>query len=193
MDAVQSDALTGARSVAALTPLLRTLVHEYRETQRPGMVVFADLNNLHELNLRFGHEVGNLALRHFVTVIRATVRGNDPVVRFGGDEFVIVLRETEDPAVVPRIMAALAQPVPMESLPPQHRPGQPVVITGSFGIVPLADFFEHHPELAKEADLGYCLALLRAEASQVMLRAKHASRGAGGLSVRSEAARFEAA
>lgn len=60
----------------------------------PGdVLILIDLDHFKRLNDEFGHEVGDEVLRCFGAVLRANVRGSDAVGRFGGEEFLVVLRE----------------------------------------------------------------------------------------------------
>jgi diguanylate cyclase (GGDEF)-like protein len=58
-------------------------------------VLFADLNGFKKVNDRYGHTVGDRILQEFAQVTRCTVRSDDTVVRWGGDEFVVLLAGTD--------------------------------------------------------------------------------------------------
>ena len=58
-----------------------------------GALMFLDLDNFKPLNDQFGHAVGDLVLIEVANRIRRCVREMDTVARFGGDEFVVILRE----------------------------------------------------------------------------------------------------
>ena len=53
-------------------------------------LVFADLNNLKVVNDTMGHDFGDLLLKQAANTLRNKFRKNDVVVRFGGDEFVVI-------------------------------------------------------------------------------------------------------
>lgn len=57
----------------------------------PVTVLMIDIDNFKELNDRFGHVVGDRALRQLGTLLKENVRDSDVVGRFGGDEFLVVL------------------------------------------------------------------------------------------------------
>jgi diguanylate cyclase (GGDEF)-like protein len=67
---------------------------------RPLAVAMADLDNFKAVNDRFSHAVGDAALRATAKVLTSLVRHTDLVARFGGEEFVIVLVETDAAAAM---------------------------------------------------------------------------------------------
>jgi diguanylate cyclase (GGDEF)-like protein len=87
-------------SLAASTDSLTGLVNRRRleagfsgllSTGTPVSLVLADVDDFKELNDRHGHEAGDRALRAFAAALRAEVRPDDIVCRYGGEEFVVVL------------------------------------------------------------------------------------------------------
>jgi diguanylate cyclase (GGDEF)-like protein len=59
------------------------------------VLAFVDVDGLKERNDRDGHAAGDALLRSVVAAIRSKVRSYDPIVRFGGDEFVCGLSDTD--------------------------------------------------------------------------------------------------
>lgn len=171
--ALHSDHLTDALSPATLTPMLQILVKDYRRNRRPSTVVFCDINNLRAMNGTYGHEVGNAALRHFVHIARETIRENDQIIRFGGDEFILLLHDTDNASVIDRIVDRLSDPIPRNNYLADTE--EALYTNASFGVVPLSKFFKRHPQLMEE-DFASCLAVLRTEASKTMYLAKVASK-----------------
>jgi diguanylate cyclase (GGDEF)-like protein len=59
--------------------------------RRRGGVVFVDLDEFKQVNDRYGHSVGDLVLRRLAAVLRLCCRDDDVLIRYGGDEFLILL------------------------------------------------------------------------------------------------------
>jgi diguanylate cyclase (GGDEF)-like protein len=87
----QTDALTGLANFRALSSRLG---EEFRRATRyrHGLAaVMIDLDNLKQINDRYGHEVGNQAILTLSRQLRACLREVDFAARFGGDEFLVLL------------------------------------------------------------------------------------------------------
>lgn len=71
---------------------------QFRIAERNGSsltVIFTDLDNFKSINDRYGHDAGDQALTAAVNAIRGTLRGGDILVRWGGEEFLMVLPNTD--------------------------------------------------------------------------------------------------
>ena len=89
------DALTGLANRRRLDQRLADEFALALRHGRPLAVAMADLDHFKAVNDRFSHAVGDAALRATAKILAAQVRHTDLVARFGGEEFVIVLVETD--------------------------------------------------------------------------------------------------
>jgi diguanylate cyclase (GGDEF)-like protein len=91
-----TDELTGSYNMRAFSSILQ---RAFRQSVRYGhamSVVMIDSDNLKHINDTLGHEFGNRLLQHLVRCIREQLRGSDVMARFGGDEFIVLLTETNN-------------------------------------------------------------------------------------------------
>lgn len=89
-----TDELTGVYNMRAFTSMLQ---RAFRQSVRYGhtlSVVMIDSDNLKQINDTHGHHSGNRLLQHLVRCIQEQLRGADILARFGGDEFIVLLPET---------------------------------------------------------------------------------------------------
>lgn len=89
-DAARIDALTGLPNRLVLDELLDTEIARARRANVPLSVAMVDLDHFKSVNDRQGHSAGDRLLAEVSTVWRRYLRTSDTVVRYGGDEFVIV-------------------------------------------------------------------------------------------------------
>ena len=91
-----TDPLTGLVNYRAMLTILEAEIKRSMRTERAFALLFFDLDNLKSINDRRGHLKGNRALCRLADAIRASCRAIDTLARFGGDEFVVILPETEE-------------------------------------------------------------------------------------------------
>jgi diguanylate cyclase (GGDEF)-like protein len=87
---LQYDALTKAHKKEYFNKQLEKLILLGEE----GAVVVLDLDNFKQVNDKFGHQVGDEVLQEFSTLIKENVRGEDIFARWGGEEFLLLLKHT---------------------------------------------------------------------------------------------------
>lgn len=82
----------------------RALPEVFREVHRSGaMLVFFDLDGFKEINDKHGHQAGDACLVRFAATLTACFRPTDAIVRYAGDEFLVVARGSSEIAIEDRI------------------------------------------------------------------------------------------
>jgi len=89
------DALTGALNRRAFYREAQTILQQCMDAAQPCSVLFMDLDNFKQLNDQRGHNAGDEALKHTASVCRKALRQEDLLSRYGGEEFVVLLPDTE--------------------------------------------------------------------------------------------------
>jgi two-component system cell cycle response regulator len=86
--AVDTDALTGIHNRTALDAFLDNRVNDKNEYA----VIFLDIDHFKKVNDTYGHDVGDTILKELTSIVSKTIRIDDFFARWGGEEFVIVLK-----------------------------------------------------------------------------------------------------
>lgn len=89
------DPLTGLFSYAYFQEQLSKIFYQHNRYGTPLSLIVMDLDNLHDLNEMYGRAVGDDALRQVSAQLKASIRDCDIAARYGGDEIVVILPETE--------------------------------------------------------------------------------------------------
>jgi len=142
------DSLTQLHSRGYIGLALEQEILRSARSGRPFALLLFDLDGLKPVNDRFGHEAGDRLLRGVADVIRGSVRVTDFAGRYGGDEFLILLPETDAGGAV-RVAEKLRRDIAQMSLPDT---GQMVRSTVSIGVVAFPDDGRSAAELLRRAD-----------------------------------------
>jgi len=95
LDLVTTDALTRVRNRRGYDEALAFWVDRSRRTQRPLSLLLVDLDDFGLVNKRFSLPAGDAVLVAFADTLREVARASDVVCRRGGEEFAVILPETE--------------------------------------------------------------------------------------------------
>jgi diguanylate cyclase len=93
-EVVRIDQLTGVLNRRGMDEAFSTEIARYRRNGEPLSVALLDIDNFKFLNDQHGHAAGDTALKHLASVVKRTVRPTDIVTRMGGEEFVVILPNT---------------------------------------------------------------------------------------------------
>jgi len=154
-----TDPLTGLHNRRSLFEVGRIEFSHAHRMNRPFSCIMLDLDHFKQINDRHGHPAGDLILQEFARRIRVSVRDMDFVARYGGEEIVIVLPETDLAAtmlVAERLRTAMAAS-------PMKISDRAINVTVSIGV-------------AQKDENTLQLETLIARADQAMYIAKHRGR-----------------
>jgi len=94
-DAATMDRLTGVSNRATLLAALFAEVERANRYERPLSVAFVDIDHFKSVNDTYGHAAGDVVLRGVAQTIKGNLRSTDSVGRYGGEEFMLLLTETD--------------------------------------------------------------------------------------------------
>lgn len=142
-----TDALTGLSNRRALDSAVTKLV----QTGEVFAMMHLDLDFFKAINDTHGHAAGDAALKRVAHVLTSETRARDIVARFGGDEFVVILRDAIDPKgverIADRIMRALGEATDIE--------GEILSLSASAGTAISTDYPTPDAEaMAMDADMA---------------------------------------
>jgi diguanylate cyclase (GGDEF)-like protein len=140
-----TDSLTGVYNTRAFFDFLQKEIERSRRYKRPISLIYLDLDNFKTINDTLGHQTGNSALAIVAGTLKNSVRLTDIVARFGGDEFAVLLPETEQEAA--RAIAERAQENMVREMNANHWP-----LTFSVGLSTCQDELCTADELIQVAD-----------------------------------------
>jgi diguanylate cyclase (GGDEF)-like protein len=124
------DALTPVANRRAFVRQLTRMIAFSHRYGVPASVVYFDVNNMKQINDEHGHPAGDAALRHLANVLRENIRSSDVVGRLGGDEFGVILAQTDEAQAHDKA-SALAEAI---SSRPLHWGGITIPVSAAYGI-----------------------------------------------------------
>lgn len=91
----RTDPLTGAYNRRHMDTILNALIEISDKEIQPNVILMLDIDYFKNINDKFGHEAGDIALQDLVILLKEKSRKSDDVFRMGGEEFILLLRDTE--------------------------------------------------------------------------------------------------
>ena len=143
------DEHTGLFNSRHLRATLATEVRRSERFHRPVSLVFLDLDHFKDVNDLHGHLVGSALLRHVGQKLKGMLRGVDIPTRYGGDEFAVVLPETDAQAA---LRAARRWHQELRQTRFDVRPDLQLTVTASFGVACFPDHATNEESLIGVAD-----------------------------------------
>jgi diguanylate cyclase (GGDEF)-like protein len=156
-----TDALTGVHNRRSILGILERELPRRQRMGPPVSVVLIDLDHFKKINDTWGHPVGDLVLNRAAKALDDCLRQSDAVGRYGGEEFLLVLAETD---LAGAVVIAERCRQKLAALQILAENGEPVPVTGSFGVATNA----RDPEIGIEALVNH--------ADEAMYRAKQGGR-----------------
>lgn len=144
------DSLTGLYSRDYLLAEVEQEILRAARTSRAFALLMVDLDGLKAANDRFGHAQGDVLLHAVSDVLRGDIRATDVAARYGGDEFVLILPET-DVAGALSVAEKLRVDIARLALPYD---GSVIRTSASIGLVTFPDDGRTSSELMRRADLA---------------------------------------
>ncbi len=148
---LNEDALTGTLNRRGLE---QTLIREIARSHRvdaPLSLSMVDIDFFKKVNDDHGHEAGDQMLVHFTSLIKSTMRKSDALVRYGGEEFTLILPDT-DVRGAHLVLSRLQQ---LMSKSPLHYEGKQINTTFSAGVATLRPEENGHALLRRADEALY--------------------------------------
>jgi two-component system cell cycle response regulator len=145
-----TDALTGLYNRRYMENHLATLIDQAASRGKPLALLVLDIDHFKSVNDTYGHDAGDDVLREFALRMRKSIRGLDLACRYGGEEFVIVMPET-DMNVATAVAERLRRRIASEPFSIQQGTGS-IEVTISIGIATLDAPSDNGTNILKRAD-----------------------------------------
>ena len=135
MEMAITDGLTGLYNRRYMESHLATLVEQAAGRGKPLTLLVLDIDYFKAINDTHGHDAGDDVLREFAVRVKKSIRGIDLACRYGGEEFVIVMPET-DMAVAATVAERLRRRIATEPFPIEQG-ARAIEVTISIGLASL--------------------------------------------------------
>lgn len=145
-----TDGLTGLHNRRYLDSHLKTLFERAMNRRRPLSLMITDIDRFKAINDTYGHDAGDEILREFAARLRKNVRGIDLACRYGGEEFVVVMPDTE-PALANIVAERVREQIARQPFMVSGQ-DEPINVTISIGLAGIRHAEDTVAGLVKRAD-----------------------------------------
>ena len=151
-----TDELTGLKNKGALTRAINNFLKD--ETKNKGIMFMLDIDRFKMINDTYGHDIGDDVINQLGAFLVSIFVNNEIVGRFGGDEFIVFIKDTDDLDAARKkaaeIVAGAAEKI--------HLPVENEKVSVSIGVAIYQGIENNYSELFKKADI----AMYEAKANQ---------------------------
>lgn len=135
-NAVRHDPLTGLPLRYGIEGDFVLCQKDARRNRNWLYIVMIDADHFKRINDRYGHPVGDMVLRHLADTLRGTLRGNEPLYRFGGEEFLLLMQGKSAYAAE---QAARRIVTTVRTTPVQVSDAKPLTLTVTLGLAEVGE------------------------------------------------------
>lgn len=145
------DVLTGLPNRRLFDERVNLAILSAQRNQHQMALMLIDIDHFKQINDTYGHDIGDLVIKHVAEKMQATLRATDTIARFGGDEFVVLLNTVTFPEAAIKVAENLR-----DSLKYHIKIGElRLLVTLSIGItLYLPETNKSLPQLMKQADMA---------------------------------------
>jgi len=143
-----TDELTGLKNKGALTREINAFLDD--ESTYKGIMMLMDVDQFKSVNDTCGHDVGDQLIMQLGGILRKQFVNGEIVGRFGGDEFIVFIKNTDDPEVARKTAEAINK----EAAENINMPGSGKSINVSIGIAIYRGYENNYSEIFKKADIA---------------------------------------
>ena len=143
-----TDGLTGLKNKGALTRAINEFLSD--KSKDKGIMLMLDINDFKRVNDTYGHDVGDSVINQFGAFLAETFQKDDIVGRFGGDEFIVFIKNFNDPEVAAEAARAIIGGVSKHV----KLPDEGMLVGVSIGIAIYHGKENNYSEVFKKADMA---------------------------------------
>ena len=148
---IRNDPLTGVMNRQAMEEDLTSEFSRSKRYKRVFGIVMADIDHFKSINDSYGHQVGDEALKAFAKILQKSVRDVDTIYRFGGEEFLVLLPESDETASL-LVANRLKNMVESQVLTSKKDENLHLFLTASFGVSVYSPTDSTYQDIVKRAD-----------------------------------------